>query len=283
MSLVLALSLSVSSVALAASTPAKSTTTPAAAQQQTTVNQAYGVTGNVQQGMIVQLDPKNPKNVAPLTNNPDIAMQGVVVAANESAVSLSGDGTSQQVYVATNGTYQALVSNQNGPIKPGDLISISAIDGIGMKADTTQSVILGKAAQGFNGTNMVSGTAELNTSTGKLKVAIGLISVNIDVSRNPLAPSGTDSKVPNFLRKLAESIAGHPVDAARIYISLVLLFVTMIIAGSLLLGGVRSSLISVGRNPLARSAVLKGLIQVLFVGIVVFVLGLASIYLLLKA
>lgn len=248
-----------------------------------TVNQAYGVTGNLQQGMLVMLDPKNSKNVTELTNTAGSALQGVVVAANESAVTLSGDGSANQVYVATTGKYPVLVSTQNGVIKVGDIISISALDGVGMKADADEAVILGKALDAFNGTNNVSGTATLTTSNGQKKVSIGLIRVDIGISHNPLAHSGTDSKVPQFLRKLAEGVAGHPVDAARIYTALALLIVTLLTASSLLYGGVRSSLVSVGRNPLAKSPVLRGMVQVLFVGVIIFVLGMGVIYLLLKA
>jgi hypothetical protein len=246
------------------------------------VTQSYGVTGSIQKGMIVMLDSKNTNNVEPLTNKKDSAMQGVVVSASDSAVTLSGDGSTNQVYVATTGKYNVLVSNQNGPIKAGDIISISALDGIGMKADTTQSVILGKALEAFNGTNHVSGTTQLTTSTGSTNVSLGLIQVNIGISHNPLAASGTDGQVPSFLRKAADAIAGKPVGAPRIYIGLAILLATFIIAGSLLYGGVRSSMVAIGRNPLARGSVLRGLFQVMFIGLIIFVVGLLAIYLLLK-
>ncbi len=254
---------------------------PAIASAQA-VAQAYGVTGTVQKGMLVQLDPKNASNVEALTNKKDSSMLGAVVSASDSAVTLSGDNTSNQVFVANTGKYDVLVSTQNGAIKAGDIISISALDGIGMKADASQSVILGKALEGFNGTNKVSGTTRLTTSNGSTNVSIGLIQVNIGISHNPLAQIGSSTQVPGFLRKLAENIAGKPVSAPRIYISLAVLLVTVVIAGSLLYGGVRSSLVAIGRNPLARSSVLSGLFQVMFIGVIIFVIGLVAIYLLLK-
>lgn len=255
---------------------------PAVADAQTAVTQAYGVTGTVQQGMIVMLDPKNASNVEPLTNKRDSAMQGVVVAANDSAVTLSGDGTSDQVYVATAGKYDVLVSTQNGPIKAGDIISISALDGIGMKADSNESVVLGKALESFNGTNNVKGTTTLTTSNGTSNVSLGLIQVDVGISHNPLAVNGNDTAVPGFLRHWAEAIAGKPVSAARIYIGLAILLVTVAVAGSVLYGGVRSGLIAIGRNPLAKSSILRGLLQVIFIGLAIFVVGLVAIYVLLK-
>jgi hypothetical protein len=257
---------------------------PALAAAQTVVTQGYGVNGNVQKGMIVMLDPKDASKVQAASGGESDAIQGVVVAANEAAFSLGNDAsTGDQVYVATTGKYDVLVSDQNGVIKTGDLITISALDGIGMKADSNQSIILGKALQGFDGTNNVSGTTRLTTSEGSKSVSLGLIQVDVGISHNPLAGgAGADALVPGFLRKMAQTIAGKPVSAARIYISLAILLLTVIIAGSLLYGGVRSSLVSIGRNPLARRSVLRGLFQVTLIGVIILVIGLIAIYLLLK-
>lgn len=252
---------------------------PVAAQ---TVSQGYGVTGTVQKGMIVMLDPKDSTKVTPLTNKRDKAMHGVVVSANDTVVSLGGDNTANQVYVASNGKYDALVSTQNGPIKKGDIISISALDGIGMKADAGQSVNLGKALTAFDGEKNVSGTAQLATSGGNREVTIGLAQVDIGISRNPFAASVEGPPVPAFLRKSGENIAGKPVSTIRLYVSLAVLLITIFMAGSLLYGGVRSSLVSIGRNPLAKKSILRGLIQVVVLGLIVFVIGLFAIYLLLK-
>ncbi|QQS19970.1 hypothetical protein IPL85_00705 [Candidatus Saccharibacteria bacterium] len=247
-----------------------------------TVSQGYGVTGIVQKGMIVMLDPKDSRKVTALTNKTDKAMHGVVVSANDTVVSLGGDNSTNQVYVASNGKYEALVSTQNGSIKSGDIISISALDGIGMKADAGQNVILGKALGSFDGTKNVSGNAALATSSGNKQVSIGFVQIDIGISRNPLAVSVSGPPVPSFLRKSGESIAGKPVSTVRLYISLAILLITIFMTGSLLYGGVRSSLVSIGRNPLAKKSILRGLIQVVVLGLIVFVIGLVAIYLLLK-
>jgi hypothetical protein len=246
------------------------------------VSQGYGVTGVVQKGMIVQIDPKNANKVAPLSNKSDKAMLGVVVAANDTVVSLGGDSSAYQVFVASTGKYDALVSTQNGSIKAGDIISVSALDGIGMKANADQNVVLGKALTGFDGSTNVSGTATLKTSSGTKQVSIGFIQIDISISRNPLAVSASGPPVPAFLRKSGDSIAGKPVSTVRLYVSMGVLIVTLLMAASLLYGGVRSSLVSIGRNPLAKKSILRGLIQVVVLGLTVFVIGLVAIYLLLK-
>ncbi len=246
------------------------------------VSQSYGITGVVQKGMIVMLDPHNSKNVKALSSASDASMLGVAVAANDTVVSLGGDSTMSQVFVAASGKYDALVSNQNGAIKAGDVISISALDGVGMKANGDQAVILGKALSGFDGVNNVSGTATLKTSNGSKNVSIGLVQIDINISHNPLAVTTTGLSIPSFLRKSGESIAGKPVSAARLYVSFGVLILTLFMAASLLYGGVRSSLVSLGRNPLAKTSILRGLVQVVLLGLIVFVIGLVAIYLLLK-
>jgi hypothetical protein len=257
---------------------------PALAAAETMVTQGYGVSGNLQKGMIVMLDPKDASKVQAANGGESDAIQGVVVAANEAAFSLGNDASAgDQVYVATTGKYDVLVSDQNGRVKAGDFITISALDGIGMKADSEQSIILGKALEGFDGSNNVISTTKLTTSAGTKSVSLGLIQVDVGVSHNPLASgAGSDAFVPGFLRKLAQTIAGKPVSAARIYISLAILLLTIVISGSLLYGGVRSSLVSIGRNPLAKRSVLRGLTQVMLIGVIILVIGLIAIYLLLK-
>lgn len=254
---------------------------PGVAQAQT-VSQGYGTNTQMQKGMIVMLNPKDSQKVQPLTNKTDKAMHGVVVAANDTVVSLGDDANKSQVYVAANGKYDTLVSTQNGSIKPGDIISISALDGVGMKASAAETVILGKALGSFDGKKNVSGTASLATTHGKKDVSIGLVQVDIGISRNPLAVSVSGPPVPAFLRKTGDSIAGKAVSTVRLYISTAVLLTTMFMAGSLLYGGVRSSLIAIGRNPLAKKSIIRGLIQVVAFGLTIFVIGLVTIYLLLK-
>lgn len=247
-----------------------------------TVSTAYETDGSVQKGMIVMLDPKNSKKVLPLSNKTDNAMQGVAVAANDTIVSFAGDGSVAQVFIATEGKYDVLVSTQNGPIKAGDIISVSALDGIGMKADAGQSVILGKALGQFDGSTGALGSATLKTNGGTKKVAIGLMQVDIGISHNPLAVSVTGPPVPAFLKKAGDAVSGKPVSTVRLYAALGVLFVTGFMTASLLYGGVRSSLVAIGRNPLAKKSILRGLIQVVVLGMIVFVIGLFAIYLLLK-
>jgi hypothetical protein len=68
----------------------------------------------------------------------------------------------------------------------------------------------------------------------------------------------------------------------RVYIALLIFLVSLVATVVVLWSGVRSSMISLGRNPLSRHAIFSGMYKVVFTGIGVFVIGLAGVYLLLK-
>ncbi len=247
------------------------------------VTQSYNADSSVQLGMIVKLKSKDVATVEPITQSTMSAMLGVVVAPNDSTVTVSPlSSTKQQVYVASSGRFATLVSNQNGPIKIGDYITASALAGIGMRADEGQSFILGKATTAFSGTANVVGKVSVKDSAGKsTDVSIGQVIVSLDVSHNPLASKSTDF-VPGFLAKVAATIANRPVSAARIYLGLVTLLVTVIITGNLLYSGVRNGMVSVGRNPLSKKSIIKSLIQTVVAGLIIFIVGVLAVYLLLK-
>jgi hypothetical protein len=259
-----------------------STAAPVTAQA---VTHAFSTDTPLQRGMIVKITDKDKNKVEPLSEKNSSKMEGVIVAANDAPVTLSStDTTKQQVFVANTGHYNVLVSSQNGPIKTSDYLTVSSLEGIAMKADNKQAIVVGKALAPFDGKTSISGTTQLKDSTGRtISVGLGLIPVDINISHNPLEKQKT-SRVPGvaFLQSGAQAIVGKTVDPARLYISLLVMLVIGAIAGSILYGGVRSSMVSIGRNPLAKGSILRGLIQVVLVSIIIFIIGLIGVYLILK-
>jgi hypothetical protein len=210
------------------------------------------------------------------------SMQGVVVSPNNAAISLSNGSSSNQVYVATSGPYNVLVSTENGSISVGDYISISSLDGIGMKTENTEATIVGKAAEAFSGkTNVISTATIKRNGGGTAQVNIGSIPINIVIGTNPTLANGVGG-LPGFLQAASSSIANKPVSAAKVYISLLILLVSLLISGSLMYSGVKNSIVSIGRNPLARRYIIRGMTQVVLFGVIIFVLGLFAVYLLLR-
>src|SRR5580700_11426456 len=97
---------------------------PVAAVSNQAVVQSYATNQTLQTGLIVGLIKGNSSEVQALTINDITTMQGVVVAPNNAAISLDNSSGSNQVYVATSGNYNVLVSTENGAINIGDYISV---------------------------------------------------------------------------------------------------------------------------------------------------------------
>lgn len=244
------------------------------------VTEGFATDRPLQRGMLIQVKQDDATKVEPATQATADRLHGIVVDPNDAPVTLSSDG--QKAFVATNGRYDALVSNQNGAVSSGDYITVSAVDGVGMKAGEQEPMVIGKAIAAFDGSSGVVSTVSLKDSAGgSQQVAIGRIQIDIGVARNPLLKS-KEPNMPDFLKRASEAIAGKPVNPVRVYIAIGVFIVSAIISSSLLIGGVRSALISIGRNPLGKKSIIRGMVQVIMVGITIFIMGIIGVYLLLK-
>lgn len=246
------------------------------------VTEGFNSDQALQTGMIVRLKANDGTKVEPLSTQDAKSMLGVIVASSAAPVSLSTPANSNQVFVATTGQYAVLVSSEDGKINVGDYITISSLNGVGMKADGGQQVVLGKALQAFDGKTNIDGTTAIGTPSGQQTVGFGRILVDIDVAHNPLYHPVAVSGVPNFLVKATQVVTDKPVGALRIYASLVVVVMSLIIATIIIFTGVRSGMIAIGRNPLAKRTILRSLIQVTIISLIIFIIGLIAVYLLLK-
>ena len=250
---------------------------PLAAQS---VTQGYGTEETLQRGMLVSLKDGDATRVEPADLENVKRLHGIVVNPNDAPVTLSTE--TEKTFVATIGRYEGLVSDENGTIKQGDYISVSKVRGIGMKADTKANNVIGKALADFDGKSGVLSTTDLKDNGGVVqKVNIGRIALDIGIGANPLAKP-EQVNLPGFLQKATETIAKKSVSPVRVYLSLVILAAAVAIAGSMLYAGVRSSMISIGRNPLSKQSIMRSLIQVIITSFIVFIIGIFGVYLLLK-
>ena len=236
-----------------------------------TIVQGFKASGVLQPGLIVSLSKNSSSTVQSTAGNDADHIYGVVIDPSQAVVTVQQQG--QQVFVATTGSYPVLVSVQNGMIKPGDYISISSIAGIGAKA-TDQSVVLGRALEGFDGKSNV-------ITTGSDGQAIGRIIVTIVTGKNPLIKDNI--AIPAPLKRFGQAIAGKNVTALRVYAALLVFVITATVAISTLVVGIRSSIIAIGRNPLSKKSIMRSLMQVIIVSVLIFVAGTFGVYLLLKA
>ena len=243
------------------------------------VTRGYGSDEVLQRGMIVGLKKDDANKVEALDFAQITRILGVVVAQNDSPITVSNDN--QHIFVATNGRFDVLVSDQQGAIKANDFVTLSSLAGIGMKATGDQSDIAGRAVGEFDGETSIIGTVQLKDSKDQERnVHIGRISVELTVGRNPLAHNSNGA--PAFLSRAGEAIAGRNVSALRLYLSAVVFIIGIFIAGAVLYAGVRSSIIAIGRNPLGKRSILRSLFGVSITALFVFIVSIIAVYLLLK-
>jgi hypothetical protein len=249
---------------------------PLAAQ---TVTQGYGSDEPLQKGMIIRLKKDDATKIESLSQDDIDKMHGVVVDANDAPLTISSDG--QKVFVANVGRYDVLVSDQSGPIAIGDFITISAVKGIGMKAGDTEQVVVGRATAVFDGKTNVVGSTDVKVGDTTKKVNIGRVQTDLGIARNPLLKA-KEPNMPEVLKRAAESIAGKEVSPAKAYTSVVIFILSAVISGSLMYSGIRNGIISIGRNPLSKKSIVRGMFQVIITGLIIFLSGIFGVYLLLK-
>lgn len=246
-----------------------------------TVTQGYSSDKILQRGTVVSLDTENTSKVMPTDKqkNQD-RIHGVVVAPNDSTFTLSDD--QQKTFVANVGRFDVLVSTEAGIIQPGDFLTVSSIPGIAMKAGEKDAYSIGKAIEGFDGSTKSVTDKDLEDSLGNISnVKVGRIAIDISIGFNPLLKP-QDSTLPEYLQKATDVIAGKQVSPVRVYVSLFIILASAGVAGSLLYSGVKTSFISIGRNPLSKKSITKSLFQIILTSIIIFLIGLFGVYLLLR-
>jgi hypothetical protein len=245
--------------------------------------QSYSAATTLQTGTIVQTVDKDAKQVKAATAKELDKAFGVVVNTNSLPISISDTTVQNQVYVATNGRRTALVTTENGVIKTGDLLAVSSLNGTLTKATPDNALVFAKALTNFDGKNNMVGSATLRDVSNKpqKQVIIGSIAVTIDIAKNPQVKS-TTTNLPSPLQRVGQAIADKPVSGIRVYIGASIVFLTVIFALVIQYVGIRSSIISIGRNPLASKSVLRALVEVMLTSIIVLLIGLFTVYLILR-
>jgi hypothetical protein len=240
------------------------------------LSQGYTSDEPLQKGMLVKDSDNDPNKVEALKQEDIDKLKGVVVQQNDSPVTLSSEG--QNIFVASTGNFEVLVSDENGPIAPGDYISISSLAGIGMKVRNDQSIVAGRASAEFDGEKNNIGSAEIN---GR-KISFGRIPAVIEIVRNPMYKSPDGTSVPKILERISVTVAGKQVSSTKMWLAAAVFLGSLFVTGTMLYSGARSSLLSVGRNPLSKTAIIKGLVQIVAMSLIVFISGMFGMYLLLK-
>jgi hypothetical protein len=240
----------------------------------TTLSQGYTTSQELAVGTMVSLQKNSSDEVIPSSTTNTNNILGVVISPNTSLLSISNEKS--QVQVATSGTLEVLASDVNGAIRRGDHITASPISGVGMKA-TGNVLVLGIAQSDLDGNG--SKQTYKDKSGKESSAYIGTVPVLINVAYYFKQPEKT--VVPGALQNVANAIAGKAVNTTPIIISAAIFLVTVLVVMSIIYTMIRSSIISVGRNPMSQSAIYRNVIQLSSLVLLILAVGFSSIYLVL--
>lgn len=243
---------------------------------------SYAAEQPIDKGTIVVLTGKDSNQVKVATQADVANMFGVVVDKAQLPFSVTNENIQNETFVAVSGTYNVLVTNQEGSIASGDYLTLSSIHGTAMKAGEKEVTVFGRANSSFNDSSVSLGTTTLKDSSGGTKtVKLGSIPVTIDIKNNPNHKS-TDVNAPEFLKRVGEAIADKEVSPIRIYLGVGIAAISLIATIAVLYAGIRNGVISIGRNPMARKTLFKALLEVILTAALILIIGLFAVYLLLK-
>lgn len=241
------------------------------------ISHSYHSTSNIANGSIVSLDPSRSDYVQPANSTNGARLLGVAVASNDSLLAV--DATNGDIQVATSGTANVLISTLNGDINVGDRVAVSPFDGIGMEA-APGSYIIGLAQTAFNSGSPGATTQKITDKSGKTTlVKLGYVRLNIAIGTDN--SSGGVSSL-NSLQKIAKSLTGHTISTIRVIISLIVAVVALVALITLIYASIYGSIMSVGRNPLAKLAIFRTLGTVMAMAVFLAVTAGITIFLLLN-
>jgi hypothetical protein len=241
------------------------------------ISHSYYATGHITNGSIVSLDPQHSNYVQLASTNNGSRLLGVAVASNDSLLAV--DATSGKVQVATSGITNTLVSTLDGDINVGDQIAVSPFNGIGMKT-TPGLQVIGLAQTAFNGNSAGAVTQQVTNKNGQTtQIKVGYIPVSIAIGGTNTS-TGTNGL--NKLQRLIKSLTGHTISTARIILSLIVAFVALLGLVVLVYSSIYGSIISVGRNPLAKNAIFRTLSVVLGMTLLMTMVAGITIFFLLR-
>lgn len=241
------------------------------------ISHSYKATSVLAQGSLVSLDPSKTSYVESANVGNGSRLLGVVVAGNDSLLAVNdGQGS---VQIATSGNATALVSTVNGDVNLGDEVSVSPFNGVGMKA-APGAEVLGLAQTPLNTTTPgISHQAVTDKSGKRQQVAVGLVQIGIGIRGNP-ADQGSVQLT--GLQKVARNLTGHTISTARILAAIGVATISILALVTLIYASIYSSIVAVGRNPLAKYAVFRTLWSVVAVAVLAASISGLVLFLLLR-
>lgn len=241
------------------------------------ISHSYQSVKSIPAGSLVSLDSAKPDFVQSASTANASRVLGIAVVSKDSLLAI--DASKDTVQVATSGIATAIVSDYNGSLSVGDQVAVSPFDGVGMKAEVGSRVI-GLAQTAFSAASPGAKEQTITDTKGKSKqVAVGTVRLNI--APGSANGTGLDKKI-NGLQSVVRAITGKVIPTGRITIALIITVLTFVALVSLIYGSVYSTIVSVGRNPLAKYAIYRSLRSVLLMAFIIGMVAIVVVSLLLR-
>jgi hypothetical protein len=243
-----------------------------------TVSRAYKAGEPITDDSLVSLSQKNGDVIDEANSINSDRLLGISIANNNSLLAINSSNSTVQV--AISGTVNALVSSINGNIEVGDQVSISPFSGVGIKA-LPGFKIIGLAETTFTSSSQDVTKLMVKDKQGKYQtISVGFVKIDISIGNSSYASGGGGAQI-NALQKLIKGFTGKTIPTARIVTSLGIAFVSILSLVTLIYSSIYGSIISIGRNPLAKHVVIRALVIIFGLIAVIAAVAGGSIYLLL--
>lgn len=227
-----------------------------------------------EKGSVVSLSQNDPKTVELASVLNSEYLIGVVNETSSNVVTYAKGSQGFKISVSLAGETEVFVNNANGQINKGDFIGASWLEGVGMKAVTSdKQKLLGVALDDFDLTS-AKDYGEIDTPNGKKQVKIGTINVRLfekEGSENLLLKKGG-------LEGFLTTLAGREISFAKIMAGSIIFLMSVVLAGFFATSSIKGSFISIGRNPMASASIYRNLLHVTMVAVIVIVIGTALSY-----
>ncbi|CAN5132478.1 hypothetical protein BH09PAT3_BH09PAT3_3620 [soil metagenome] len=241
------------------------------------ISRSYNSLTELQPGSVVSTTKTDATTVEASNIDNANRLVGVVVPADTSLVAVDPDSSKAQV--SSSGNVNVLVSTVNGAISKGDKIAVSPFSGIGMKS-IDKGYVVGTALVGFNANSEGATDQKVIDKSGDSKdITVGYVQINL----TPRFDSGADADAGlNSAQAFVKALTGHVVSTPRIIVSFVLATLTVVVISALMYAAIYGSIVSIGRNPLAKDSILRTLTRVLALALLIVAFAFGMIYLLLR-
>jgi len=224
-------------------------------------------------GMMASLSPQSSNGnllVQAADSKSRARVVGIVTELGNDLLSIAPAGST--IYVAQTGTTKAYVSDVNGTIRKGDLLALSPLRGMLMKAGSSIDAVA-VALQDFSALLPQSVNAQ-NADGSPMNAKLALMQTNLDVLQSQPSDQSRDW---SFLQSLGREITGKQINELRVLAAMAIFSIMLVTEGVIIHGIVVSSINAVGRNPMAARLISKQSIRSTGYGVVIFLAFLAMI------